>query len=114
MKETVSSPIQLWVLRTEVGDGGHAPQTSTTTVRWISRKPTAGLLKEDGDYSEDNVRFFHNVDPANLRFEERALDIGFINVSQGRGIACFDMDRDGKQDIVVSNNAADKRSRLSQ
>ena len=59
------------------------------------------------DYSEDNVRFFHNVDPANLRFEERALDIGFINVSQGRGIACFDMDRDGKQDIVVSNNAAD-------
>ncbi|MCY3858202.1 MAG: FG-GAP-like repeat-containing protein [Gammaproteobacteria bacterium] len=59
------------------------------------------------DYSEDNVRFFHNVDPTNLRFEERAMDIGFVNASQGRGIACFDMDRDGKQDIVLTNNAAD-------
>lgn len=59
------------------------------------------------DYSDDNVRFFHNVDPANLQFEERAMDIGFENVSQGRGIACFDMDRDGKLDIVLTNNAAD-------
>ena len=59
------------------------------------------------DYSDDNVRFFHNVDPTNLRFEERAMDIGFNNVSQGRGIACFDMNRDGKQDIVLTNNAAD-------
>ena len=65
------------------------------------------IVEGKWDYSEDNVRLFHNVDPANLRFEERAMNVGFINVSQGRGIACFDIDRDGKQDVVVTNNAAD-------
>ncbi|MCY4129853.1 MAG: FG-GAP-like repeat-containing protein [Gammaproteobacteria bacterium] len=65
------------------------------------------LVEGRWDYSADNVRFFHNIDPSNLRFEERAIDIGFNNVSQGRGIACFDMNRDGKQDIVLTNNAAD-------
>ena len=59
------------------------------------------------DFSRDNVRLFHNVDPAKLAFVERASEAGISNLSQGRGIACFDMNRDGLLDIVISNNAED-------
>ena len=63
--------------------------------------------EERWDYSGDNVRFFHNLNAPKLWFQERALEVGIYNVSQGRGIACFDMDRDGMLDIVISNNAED-------
>ena len=59
------------------------------------------------DYSDDQVRLFRNVGESSIRFEERAEQSGIDNRSQGRGIACFDADRDGDIDIVISNSAAD-------
>ena len=59
------------------------------------------------DYSDDQVRLFRNVGESGIRFEERAEQSGIDNRSQGRGIACFDADRDGDIDIVISNAAAD-------
>ncbi len=59
------------------------------------------------DYSDDQVRLFRNVGESSIRFEERAEQSGINNRSQGRGIACFDADRDGDIDIVISNSAAD-------
>ena len=40
-------------------------------------------------------------------FTERAVEFGLENDSQGRGIVCFDADRDGVIDLVISNNFAD-------
>ncbi len=59
------------------------------------------------DYSDDQVRLFRNVGESGIRFEERAEQSGINNRSQGRGIACFDADRDSDIDIVISNSAAD-------
>lgn len=59
------------------------------------------------DYTDDQVRLFRNVGEPGIRFEEHAEQSGINNRSQGRGIACFDADRDGDIDIVISNTAAD-------
>ena len=71
-----------------------------------------GYIRNDrsdirNDYRDDQVRLFRNVGESSIRFEERAEEAGIDNRSQGRGIACFDADRDGDIDIVISNSAAD-------
>lgn len=38
-------------------------------------------------------------------FRERAVELGINDNAQGRGISCFDYDRDGDIDIFVANNA---------
>jgi len=43
----------------------------------------------------------------NLRngtFEETAVELGIDDTGQGRGIVCFDYDRDGDVDIYIANN----------
>ena len=60
---------------------------------------------EGKDYRNDPIRFFHNTGPGNVIFRERAQDVGLTNDSQGRGVACFDMDRDGDVDVLISNNS---------
>ena len=57
------------------------------------------------DYRNDPIRFFHNTGPGNVIFRERARDIGLTNDAQGRGVACFDMERDGDIDVLISNNS---------
>ena len=57
------------------------------------------------DFTEDPVRFFHSQGDGT--FAERAEDVGLDDTGQGRGVACFDAERDGDIDIVITNNDDD-------
>ena len=54
------------------------------------------------EYADDPVRYFENQ--GNGTFIEAASEAGLIDTGQGRGVACFDSDRDGDLDIVITNN----------
>ncbi len=58
-----------------------------------------------GDFTEDRVRFYHGTETG--RFEERAAGVGLDDIGQGRGVACFDVERDGDIDIFITNNSPD-------
>ena len=53
-------------------------------------------------YEQDRIRLFHSNGDGS--FSEVAAATGLNDSGQGRGIACFDADRDGLLDIVVSNS----------
>ena len=53
-------------------------------------------------YSDPSRLFMSNGD---LTFTEKALASGIDDDQQGRGIICFDYDRDGDLDILISNFA---------
>ena len=57
------------------------------------------------NYRNDAVRLFYSRGDGT--FEERAADFGLTDSGQGRGVACFDAERDGDIDIVVTNASAD-------
>ena len=57
------------------------------------------------NFTTDQVRFFHSQGDGTLR--ERATEVGLEDTGQGRGLACFDADRDGDIDIVLTNNSED-------
>lgn len=59
----------------------------------------------DQDFTQDQVRLFENNGDAT--FVERAGEIGLDNRGQGRGVVCFDAERDGDVDILITNNGAD-------
>ena len=61
-------------------------------------------LVDGKDYRQRPVRFFHNTG-SNMVFREIAGQVGLTDDSQGRGVACFDFDRDGDVDVLISNNA---------
>ena len=54
------------------------------------------------DYTFDQVRYFESQ--GNGTFVEAAQEAGLIDTGQGRGVACFDSDRDGDLDVVITNN----------
>ena len=54
------------------------------------------------DYTFDQVRYFESQ--GNGTFIEAAQEAGLIDTGQGRGVACFDSDRDGDLDVVITNN----------
>ncbi|MDG2072537.1 MAG: FG-GAP-like repeat-containing protein [Pseudomonadales bacterium] len=54
------------------------------------------------NYTVDRIRLFHNQGDGT--FSEIAEDAGLDHTGQGRGIACFDADRDGLQDIVIASS----------
>jgi hypothetical protein len=56
-----------------------------------------------GDFSADRVRFYHARESGG--FEELAVQVGLTDTGQGRGVACFDLERDGDVDIVIHNNS---------
>ena len=63
-----------------------------------------GWITVDGkNYGLDAIRFFHNDGGDGLAFRERGEAVGLANTGQGRGIACFDAERDGDIDIVIAN-----------
>ena len=56
------------------------------------------------DFGDDPVRLFYSQGDGT--FEERAADFGLDDAGQGRGVACFDAERDGDIDIVLTNASA--------
>ncbi|TDI89067.1 MAG: CRTAC1 family protein, partial [Candidatus Dadabacteria bacterium] len=60
----------------------------------------------DGDgapeFFADPTRLF--ISNGNGTFTERALELGLDDTGQGRGIVCFDYDKDGDIDIFITNN----------
>ncbi len=59
-------------------------------------------------FAEDRLRVFLN--DGRGRFERADEELELIDVDQGRGLVCFDYDRDGDIDVFVQNH--DKPSRL--
>ena len=53
-------------------------------------------------YQADPSRFFHAQGDGT--FVERAAGLGLADSGQGRGLVCFDYDRDGDLDLLISNN----------
>ena len=60
----------------------------------------------ENDYSFDQIRYFESQGDGT--FIEAAQEAGLIDTGQGRGVACFDSDRDGDIDLVLTNNQAVK------
>ena len=56
----------------------------------------------DNDYARDPVRLFRSNGDGT--FAEEAQAAGLTDRGQGRGVACFDADRDGDLDIAITNN----------
>lgn len=54
------------------------------------------------DFTFDQVRYFESQGDGT--FVEAAQEAGLIDTGQGRGVACFDSDRDGDIDLVLTNN----------
>lgn len=53
-------------------------------------------------FEEDASRLF--ISNKDGSFSERSIDLGLVDNDQGRGIVCFDYDRDGDVDIFIANN----------
>ncbi len=60
----------------------------------------------DEFHDDPSVLFLSNGDGT---FSERAADLGLVDAGQGRGIVCFDYDRDGDVDILVQDNGGPMR-----
>ena len=58
-----------------------------------------------GDFTADRVRFYHQTTEG--RFEEQGALVGLDDTGQGRGVVCFDVERDGDVDILIQNNSED-------
>lgn len=61
----------------------------------------------DPSFCHDPSRLF--LSDGDGTFTESAAAVGLIDTEQGRGVACFDFDHDGDQDILVANNAGPTR-----
>jgi enediyne biosynthesis protein E4 len=61
--------------------------------------PDDGVLT---DYLNDPARFYDNNGDGS--FTERASELGMSHTGQGRGVSCWDYDRDGDIDILIANN----------
>ncbi len=55
------------------------------------------------DSSNPNVLFVNSSEAERLRFEEAAEMLGVADLTPGRGLAVFDYDSDGDQDLLISN-----------
>jgi len=54
------------------------------------------------DFTFDQIRYFESQGDGT--FIEAAQEAGLIDTGQGRGVSCFDSDRDGDIDLVLTNN----------
>jgi hypothetical protein len=55
-----------------------------------------------GNFQFDRVRYFESQGDGT--FIDVATEAGLLSAGQGRGVACFDSDRDGDLDIFITNN----------
>ncbi len=65
-----------------------------------------GWAEVGKDYNDRPIRFWRNLGNG-MEFQEMGETVGMTNDGQGRGLACFDSDGDGDQDVVVVNNSED-------
>lgn len=65
------------------------------------RGTSSDIVNGDSEFA-DQVRFFHAQGDGT--FEQKASIVGLGDNGQGRGVVCFDAERDGDIDIVISNN----------
>jgi hypothetical protein len=107
------------------GDGDFIDVTNAAGVReghwgWgacfsdFNNDANLDIFHVNGFYGQSN---FLLVDPSKLfisngdgSFAERSLEFGIDDTGMGRGIVCFDYDRDGDQDIFIANH--DQPARL--
>ncbi len=54
-------------------------------------------------FEADPLLFYHSNGDGT--FTEKAIELGLSEIDQGRGVACFDADRDGDLDIALTNNS---------
>ena len=66
------------------------------------QRNAAAKNDSEDDFEVDQVRFFHAQGDGT--FVEAASQAGLMDTGLGRGVACFDSDRDGDTDIVITNN----------
>ncbi len=59
------------------------------------------------EFFEDPSRLF--VNDGTGSFNEHSADLGVDGTGQGRGVVCFDYDRDGDIDLFVANNSGPPR-----
>lgn len=64
------------------------------------------VLEEDA-FERDPSRLF--INDGSGRFTEQSARWGLLDTDQGRGVVCFDADRDGDIDLFVANNSAPPR-----
>ncbi|MEM7587234.1 MAG: CRTAC1 family protein [Acidobacteriota bacterium] len=55
------------------------------------------------EFHEDPSRFY--LSNGDGTFAEASADVGIVDTAQGRGVVCFDYDRDGDVDIFIANNS---------
>ncbi|MFN0151970.1 MAG: FG-GAP-like repeat-containing protein [bacterium] len=56
------------------------------------------------EFERDSTRVF--ISGGDATFTEQSYVLGVRDVGQGRGVACFDYDRDGDLDIFIANNGS--------
>ena len=61
-----------------------------------------GFRDQGERFENDPSRLF--MSNGDKTFSERSVELGIDDTGQGRGVVCFDFDRDGDIDIYVSNN----------
>ncbi len=59
----------------------------------------------EGAFPTDTTRVF--MSNGDGTFTDRAADFGLVDMRMGRGLVCFDYDRDGDIDIFIASNSAD-------
>lgn len=62
---------------------------------------TNGWPRGSDQFHHDTTRLYLSNQMGG--FTEMAIEAGLIDTNQGRGLACFDFDRDGDLDILISN-----------
>lgn len=70
---------------------------------WWQNDPRAEV--NSYEFASDMVRYFESQGDGT--FVETAEAAGLDDTGQGRGVACFDSDRDGDLDLVITNNLDD-------
>ena len=66
------------------------------------RGTTGGDGSKSGDFTDDQVRLF--IGQGDGTFRRRDTAFALTDRGLGRGVACFDAERDGDIDIVLTNN----------
>ncbi len=81
---------------------------------WLDIFHTNGMTSKNVANEATFAQFIH--DPSRLyinnhdgTFTERGVELGLNHTDQGRGVSCFDYDRDGDLDILIGHSGAPPR-----